>query len=414
VRIAIVDSNYADNVTFGLSAQWLRWELARLGVDEARLSEADFVLLTCSCPQNYKDAFKAIHGARRGAKIILGGAAAFQPSVFDGFIDVACVGEGDIWIRTLVADGYEAACVLQNSYIPGQDRTVIPDTAFTWDLPPVQSPDKITRVFASRGCKYRCLFCQTGWETSYRVNPDEDKLCTTLQAIKQRGERVSIMTNDGAEHSVISFYGHEFVSMRHDNLVKILPITKAFTKNVRLGVEGVSERLRLAVGKPIKNDELLSATYELLKNKIQVRWFFIMGLPGENDEDWLELEYLAQECRKMPWGFVFFHFHPFMPFPATPLGVLPLIDDYEPRIDNFKTMFYRGTFFTRRVQLLRHITKYKTRLAHSMANMAATEDELRRGWFDADNPNWRIRGIATPEQLRKYARIYANRVGLAQ
>jgi radical SAM superfamily enzyme YgiQ (UPF0313 family) len=166
------------------------------------------------------------------------------------------------------------------------------------------------------------------------------------------------------------------------------------------------------VGKPIKNNDLLAATYELLSRKIQVRWFFIIGLPGETDDDWRELDYLVSECKKMPWGFVFFHFHPFMPFPATPLGILPLTDEYLPRIESFKTRFYRGINFTRRVQLLRHITKYDTRLKNSMANMACDESEIRRGWFECENRNWRISYLESPDNLRKYASIYARRVGV--
>ena len=45
--------------------------------------------------------------------------------------------------------------------------------------------------------------------------------------------------------------------------------------------------------------------------------------------------------------------------------------------------------------------------------MAATEEELRVGWFERDNPNWRVRYPASPDKLRQVARIYARKVGLA-
>jgi radical SAM superfamily enzyme YgiQ (UPF0313 family) len=355
---------------------------------------------------------RAIKPRKKGSKVILGGAAALCPTVFDSIIDVACVGEGRNWLRTFFAEGYDAACALPESWIPGESRTVIPSTEFAWDMPPVRSPDGIVRVFASRGCRYRCLFCQTGWEMPYESNPNEGCLMRQISQLKQAGEKISIMTNDGAEAAVRQFNGHEFVSLRLDNLAKMMPITKAFSKNVRIGVEGVSERLRRAIGKPIKSDDLLSATYDLLKAKIQTRWFFIIGLPGETDADWAELDYLAKEAASFPWGFVFFHFHSFMPMPATPLGVLPVVDEYYPRVMDFKHRYYRGTFFTPRVQLLRFLVGYKTRMIQSVAKMGATEAEVRRGWWDHDNPNWRVRYQAGPDDLRKYARIYAKHVGL--
>lgn len=413
MKIAIADSNYKDGVTVGLSAMWLRWQLGQLGISDVPRANADYVLLTCSCPQNYKDAKRSLRDTKCGAKIILGGAAAFLPAAFDDMIDVACVGEGAAWIKTLVRDGWDAALERSNSYIPGGERSVIPDVDFTWDLPPMQTPDGITRVFASRGCRYKCLFCQTGWSTTYRCNPNPDRLRNMLNGIMRRGEKISIMTNDGAEKSVVEFAGYQSaVSMRADNLRRMIEAGRPLPKSVRIGVEGISERLRRAVGKPIQSDDLLSVTYELLARKVSVRWFFIMGLPGETDQDWAELDYLVMQAKKFPWGFAFFHFHPFMPFPATPLGILPLEDEYEPRIEDFKTRFYRGVNFTRRVQLLRHITKYKTRMRHSMANMCATEDEVRRGWMRHENSNWRIQYQASPDDLRRLALVYSKKVGV--
>jgi len=47
---------------------------------------------------------------------------------------------------------------------------------------------------------------------------------------------------------------------------------------------------------------------------------------------------------------------------------------------------------------------------HAKASMAATEAELRRGWFEQDSPNWRVQYLATPDQLRRMARIYQKKV----
>lgn len=415
MRIAILDANYSQPEYQGLSGAWLRWELDRAGILPVDASEAEYVLVTVSCAQNWRDVRRVLKRSRvsPSARIILGGAGAYTPAVFDSLASVVCVGEGARWIRTFLRDGYEAACALPESWIPGDMREVIPNTEFPWDVPPITAPDGIVRVFSSRGCKYRCLFCQTGWESCYRVNPDPERLRSQIHRLQRANKRFTIMTNEGAEETVRDFYGHEFVSMRLQNLKKLMPISRRFAKNVHIGVEGVSERLRTAVGKPVDNDELLRTSHDLLANKIAVRWFFVIGLPGETAQDYEELRYLVKGAARFPWHFVFMHFHPFIPKPATPLGVLPLQDEYAPLIEEFRSWYYTGLHFTKRIHLTT-IMGYKTRLDHAMADMGASESELRRGWWEQDNPNWRVRYLGRPATLRQVAGRYAARVGLNQ
>ena len=200
--------------------------------------------------------------------------------------------------------------------------------------------------------------------------------------------------------------------MRLSSLIRMMPIDRTVTKGVRIGVEGIAERLRLAVGKPVGNADLLNATFSLLANGVGVRWFFIVGLPGESDADYEELRFLVREVHKLPKGVVMMNFHAFIPQPATPLCVLPLADDYWERFDEFRRWFFHGPGFTRHVQIIAP-SQYPGRLKRAMESMATTEAELRRGWWEHDNPNWRVRYLATPERLRQLARVYARRVGLA-
>jgi len=188
-------------------------------------------------------------------------------------------------------------------------------------------------------------------------------------------------------------------------------MTRRDAKSVRLGVEGLSERLRRAVGKPVPNDGLLHTTYDLLSAGIGMKWFFIVGLPGETISDYNELKYLVRELHKLPKGCVMMNFHAFIPQPATPLGVLPLRDGYWKPFDEFRRWFFDGPGFTRHVQIVAPAQE-KGRLKRAQESMAASERELRRGWFECDNPNWRIQYLATPDKLRRVARRYATRVGL--
>ncbi len=413
MNLAVIDANYTQDKYEGMGAAWLRWELHQAGVTEAAPELADVLLCTVSSQQGVAELRGAIRrtGNKR-ARVIVGGGGAYAPAVFDGIADVICVGEGARFVRVLMADGYDAAMALPECWTPGDSRPVMPNTDFPWELPPLKHPDGTVRVFGSRGCRYRCLFCQTGWETTYRVNPNPGRLQQQIRALEQQGARLAIITNDGAEIGVRLTGQSEFLSVRLENLKRLMPITRQTTKSVRIGVEGVSERLRRAVAKPVSNADLLNVTFGLLGNGVGVRWFFIPGLPGETDADYDDLRFLVGELRKLPKGVVMMNFHAFIPQPATPLSVLPLTDDYWERFDEFRRWFFHGPGFTRHVQIIAP-AQYPGRLKRAMESMAATEAELRRGWWSDDNANWRVQYLSGPSELRKTAGIYARRVGVA-
>lgn len=411
MKLAVIDANYNDRIFSGLAATWLRWELEQAGVKESTPEEADVLLVTVSSQQGIKAVKRELRRAKNNrAKVVLGGGGCYAPAVFGELADVICVGEGARFVRTLLRMGYGAACSLPEAWIPGDTRMVDPGREFPWEIPPLMNTDGFVRLFGSRGCRYRCLFCQTGWEAPYRVNPDMGGVCRLAQRLTREGRQVAIVTNDGAEEHIRLAGRQEFISVRVDNLKRIMPLSRAVTKSVRLGVEGVSERLRKAVGKPVGNEDLLRLSFDLLGAGVGVRWFFIPGLPGETAGDYDELRYLVSNLKRLPKGAVMMNFHAFIPQPATPLSIFPLRDEYWEPFDEFRRWFFHGPGFTRRVQIVAP-ARYQGRLDRAMESMAATEDELRRGWWEADNPNWRVRYLAAPDRLRKIARVYARHTG---
>jgi radical SAM superfamily enzyme YgiQ (UPF0313 family) len=414
LKIAIVDTNYTKGQHYGMAAAWLRWEAEQArGVEMVDPESAEFLLCTVSSQQGVSRLRGELRSiCNKSARVILGGGGCYAPAIFDPYIDVACVGEGARFVRTLFTDGYDAACALPEAWVPGEKREVVPCGEFPWEIPPLNNTDGTVRVFGARGCKYRCLFCQTGWEMGYRPNPNPTRLQAQIDYLARQGHRVAVVTNDGAEEHARVRGQQEFVSMRLQNLRECMPLTRKQTKSVRIGVEGVSERLRHAVGKPVQNDELLSITLDLMAAGVGVRWFFIPGLPGETEADYDELRHLAREMHRAAKGAVMMNFHAFIPQPATPLSVLPLEDRYWEPFDEWRRWFFHGTGFTRRVQIVAPAL-YPGRLARAKESMAATEQELRRGWWHEDNPNWRVRYLAAPDRLRQVAKVYARRVGLA-
>ncbi len=409
MRVAIIDANYKDAKFQGLAASWLRWEAQRAGADVVAVESADVALVTVSSQQGVSDVRRVRKTIPVRVPVIIGGGGAWGPAVFRGLCDCVCVGEGQRFIRTMLADGLAAARALPECWNWEESRPVVPSTAFPWDVPPLRHPDGTVRVFGARGCQRKCLFCQTGWEQRYMQNPNPALVAAQITGLKRAGHKVAVVTNDGAADNYASALGQqEFVSATVEKLLQ-MPITRAWAKSIRLGVEGVSERLRNAVGKPVTNDDLSSLTLRAWANGVGVRWFFIAGLPGETDEDWIELRGLVDSIRYATKGVVMANFHAFIPQPAAPLCVLPLKDEYWERFEEFRRWFFHGPGFTRRMQIVAP-AQYKGRMARACESMAATEGELRRGWAKDDAPNWRVKYLLTPDQMRSIAVKYMERL----
>lgn len=407
MKISVIDSNYSDRKYSGLAASWLRWELSNAGIKECSPLTADYLLCTVSSQQGISDLKREIKKTGNGtAKIILGGGGCWGPAVFENIADYICVGEGQNFIRSFIFGGIDAIRNLPETWIKGETKKVVPSDSFPWDCPPLNHPDGTVRVWGARGCKKKCLFCQTGWEQTYSPSKNNIMLQNQIDYLLKVGRRVAVITNDGAEETVKIHGQQEFLSVSYEFL-KEMEINRNITKSVRIGVEGVSERLRNAVKKPVDNDGLLKLTKKCLSAGVGVRWFFIAGLPFETENDWNELKYLVLNLHGIDKGVVMLNFHAYIPQPATPLSVLPVVDEYWEWFDNFRTWFFNGPGFTRHVQIVSP-AQYKGRMERSCESMAASEQEIRSGWFEKDNKNWRVKYLLSPYNLRTVAKKYKN------
>jgi len=239
-----------------------------------------------------------------------------------------------------------------------------------------------------------------------------DAVYRTASSLHKRGESVFFTSNDQSELDWQRIPPVKHLSASVVGLRRFLamPGILAKARSIRVGVEGPSERLRAGVGKPITTGELLELTCALMARGITFRWFMIAGLPGEIDADYDELKdaimYLKRHCDK---GVVMMHFHAFIPHPATPLSVLPLTDDYWGRFEEFRRWFFHGPGGTARVQIM-PCAQPTGRMARACESMAATPDELRRGWAAHDNANWVVQYQCDNERRRRLALRYMERI----
>jgi hypothetical protein len=114
----------------------------------------------------------------------------------------------------------------------------------------------------------------------------------------------------------------------------------------------------------------------------------IAGLPGERDEDWMELKTAVTDWKKLcSKGVLALSFTAWQPEPATPLGCMPIDDGYWKRWEDFREWFFSGVGWSNRIKLMAP-AGIKTRLESSMARMGLTETALKTG--GSFGPNNRV------------------------
>jgi|WetSurMetagenome_2_1015567.scaffolds.fasta_scaffold09858_4 radical SAM superfamily enzyme YgiQ (UPF0313 family) len=253
-------------------------------------------------------------------KIIVGGNyPTSSPNVFKYFDCDVFMGDGELF-------KYE-----DDTYLASLDGTK--EKAVAKELNPFayietqKAPRALCEI--SRGCKNKCLFCQYSWLKPYR-NCDVDKVYNVLVDIKEKNLKiVRCFAADRLQHPNIKdielkVKELELADISCDVTLKNILKHPEGVKNwnsIQIGLEGMSERLRKMVNKPISNDEVIECCKVLVSNKKKIiQFYMIYGLPTECDKDVDEFELLiAKLDESLPEKFtVVLHWNAFQPNAQTP------------------------------------------------------------------------------------------------
>jgi hypothetical protein len=388
VNLSVIDACFPlSKQSFGMAALWLRWYIPKCGGTLTDPKDADALLVTCVDPRNW-NVLKAVRKRYPGKRVFAGGAGALAPYSLGLHCDAVCVGNGERFVQTMVSNGIDAAMSLPESWVEGQLRPVDVATGFCWSCPPIQCEDGAYRVWCGRGCKKKCAFCQTGWSMEYEENPDHRGLMDSIKTLQRENRAFAYLSNDPNQHS----FAAQLPPIDHGSysIDFIRRNGPPSARQVRLGVEGVSEKMRQLVGKPIRHGDLVKSAAWLNSLGKSVRWFMIAGLPGESDDDWQEIRQAVTDWKRIcSKGVLALSFTAWQPEPATPLGIAPVVDDYWVRWEAFREWFFSGDGWSNRVKLMAPAGP-QTRIESAVARMGLTVDELRTGgnWGPNDRVNY--------------------------
>lgn len=248
--------------------------------------------------------------------VVFGGQAMIAPEPIAPMADIIAFGDGEITAPAIAGwldDGGRGAALDRAEmaqgvgyYVPARqtpDDVVVRRVESSVIMPtPIAAGTAERRrsylVEAARGCASKCAFCPIGWAGgTYREAAPE---AVVEAAARVRAARVNVFAPDYASIRHAGDIERRLVERGCRNSGVDSRIDRALAemeagaapRQFAFGIEGPSERLRRAVGKPLATD-MIERTMARLQDH-RCRWYVILGLPGETDEDITEFRDLVE------------------------------------------------------------------------------------------------------------------------
>jgi radical SAM superfamily enzyme YgiQ (UPF0313 family) len=222
----------------------------------------------------------------------------------------------------------------------------------------------MTLIEVGRGCGHGCRFCAAGHVNRPPRLGRADDFSAAALAAAQDGGKVGLVSAAVSDlpgcaelaQSVISAGGRVSVSsLRADRLSPDLAaaLAESGSQSVALAPEAGSQRLRRVINKHLSEDQLVQAVETLINGGIlNIKLYFMVGLPTETDEDVAELVDLVKLLRQQVVSFAkakgrlgqvtvslnAFVPKPWTPFQWEPMAPLKLIKE---RMSQIKTRLKR-------------------------------------------------------------------------
>ena len=201
-------------------------------------------------------------------------------------------------------------------------RVATPIPAYSIGLVPyVQTVHDRLTVEIRRGCTRGCRFCQPGMLTRPARDVEPEAVVDSIvEGMKQTGfNEFSLLSLSCSDYLSLPAVGIEIKNRLHDENISLsLPSQRVdrFDENIARIIGGTrktgltfapeagTQRMRDIINKGLTNEELLRGIQTAVKEGWkQVKLYFMIGLPGETDEDVIGIaetvKWLRRECRHL-------------------------------------------------------------------------------------------------------------------
>jgi len=268
-----------------------------------------------------------------------GGHVMNNPYPFLHFFDIICVGEGEEWILKMLQSLDNPLAVEGTLTMKNIDKPIVKqyinDISINekyLNVSHSQGHSDAWYIETARGCKSKCAYCELGWTTPFREN-NLGKVYNDIDCIgNSNNKKVNIFAPDdysvGNYEKILDYILEKklqtnFGSMRIDRFKGDDKQKKNFL--FRLGVDGLSERIRKIINKENSNESITSLFKSLIENDfVMFKMFNIFSYSFETERDFFEFENVIEIIKTIAKKqgktiFLRLKFTPLIPNPLTPL-----------------------------------------------------------------------------------------------
>jgi len=170
-------------------------------------------------------------------------------------------------------------------------------------VPSIEAVHERISIEIMRGCPGRCRFCQVSYcKRPIRYRSVERIVAAAQTCYQATGfDTVTLLSLSSAEYPHLEelvtalqacfqdkHVGLSVPSLRVDRQLHLLPklLTSVRKSGLTIAVEAASEKLRRVINKPLSDEDLFAAVEAAYRAGWQrLKLYFMVGLPGETDED---------------------------------------------------------------------------------------------------------------------------------